>query len=73
MTTDNQPNPSNDPATDPATFPPNPTQLPAEPGLPERAGDEKIDRVDQVADHMAHKGAKAEQAFDTENNQLFSK
>jgi hypothetical protein len=69
MTTDNNPNP----ADEPITFPPNPTQLPAKPGLPEREGDERVDRVDQIADHLAHKGAKTEQTFDNENGKLFSK
>jgi hypothetical protein len=69
MTTDINPNPANLPAT----FPPNPTQAPAKPGLPEKEGDEKVDRVDQIADHLAHKGAKAEQEFDNENSKVFSK
>ena len=69
MTMDNNPNPANEPNT----FPPNPTQLPTKPGLPEKEGDEKVDRVDQIADHLAHKGAKTVQDFDRENGKLFSK
>jgi hypothetical protein len=67
MSTDLNPNPSNEPVT----FPPNPTQAPTNPGLPEREGDDA--RLQQVADHLAHKGAKAEQNFDTDNSKLFSK
>jgi hypothetical protein len=69
MTMDNNPNPANEPNT----FPPNPTQLPTKPGLPEKEGDEKVDRVDQVADRLAHKGSKTVQDFDKENGKLFSK
>jgi hypothetical protein len=58
------------PASEPVTFRPNPTQAPTKPGLPEKKADEK---VDQVADRMAHKGAKAEQEFDNENSKPFSK
>jgi hypothetical protein len=47
--------------------------LPAKRGLPEKEGGEKVDRVDQVADHLAHKGAKTVQDFDKENSKLFSK
>ena len=63
---DNNPNPANEPAT----FPPSPQQKPTKPGLPAAEGDNK---VDQVADRLAHKGAKTEQAFDTESGKLFSK
>lgn len=66
MTTDLNPNPANEPAT----FPPNPTQAPTKPGL---AGKKEVDKADQVADHLAHKGAKAEQDFDKENSKPFSK
>jgi hypothetical protein len=66
MTTDNQPVPANEPAT----FPPTPKQTPTVPGLPEKEGDEK---VDQIADRLAHKGAQREQEFDKENNNLISK
>jgi hypothetical protein len=69
MTTDNKPNPANNPTT----VPPKPTQLPTRPGLPEREGDEKLDGAQQIADHLAHKGAKAEQDFDKDNSKLFSK
>jgi hypothetical protein len=67
MTRDNTPNPV------PTAFPPQPTELPTRPGLPEREGDEKVDGAEKVADHLAHKGAKAEQDFDKENSKLFSK
>jgi hypothetical protein len=40
--------------------------------LGEREGDEKIDGAAHVADHLAHKWAKAEQEFDIENSKLFS-
>jgi hypothetical protein len=58
------------PANEPAAFPPNPKLTPTKPGLPATEGDEKID---QVADRLAHKGAKTEQEFDQENGQIFSK
>lgn len=67
MTTDLNPNPAHE------TFPSNPAQLPTKPGLPEKEGDAKVDCADQVADHLAHKGAKSEQDFDKENSKLFSK
>jgi hypothetical protein len=63
---DNNPNPANEPST----FPPNPKQMPSKPGLPPTEGDKK---VEQVADHLAHKGAKTEQEADKENGKLFSK
>jgi hypothetical protein len=66
MTTDINPNPANEPTT----FPPNPTQVPTKPGLPAK---EEVGKTDQVADHLAHKGAKAEQDFDKDNSKLFSK
>lgn len=66
MTIDINPNPKNEPIT----FPPHPAQAPTKPGLPDTEGDK---RVDQVADRLAHKGAKAEQEFDKENSKLFSK
>lgn len=69
MTTDNNPNPSNEPVT----FPPNPTQAPTAPGLPEKEGDKKTEKIDQEADHLAHQGAKTEQNYDQENSNLFSK
>ena len=67
MTTDLNPNPAQE------TFPPNPVKLPTNPGLSEKEDDAKADRTDQVADHLAHKGAKVEQDFDKENSKLFSK
>jgi hypothetical protein len=65
MTTDNNPNPANEPAT----FPPIPKESPTKPGLPDEEGDKKIQ---QVADRLAHKGAKREQDFDKDNTKLFS-
>ncbi len=69
MTTTITPNPTEDPVA----FPPNPTQLPTTPGLPEKEGDEKVDHAEQIANHLAHKSAKAEQDFDKENSKLFNK
>jgi hypothetical protein len=66
MTTDLNPNRVNNPLA----FPQKPKQAPAASGLPEKEADEK---VDQVADNLAHKGAKTEQNFDKENSKLFSK
>ena len=63
MTTDLNTNPSDQPST----FPPSPRQSTTKPGK------EEYKKVDQVADHMAHKGAETEQKFDKENNKLFSK
>ncbi|MGO9336725.1 MAG: hypothetical protein ACLPY1_04370 [Terracidiphilus sp.] len=68
MTMDNNPNPANEPNA----FPPNPTQLPSKPGLPEKEGDEKVDRIDRAADHLAHKGAKTQQDFEKENSSLLT-
>jgi len=65
MVTDNNPNPANGPAT----YPPNLKEMPAKPGLPDREGDKKIN---DVADRLAHKGAKREQDFDKDNTKLFS-
>ena len=65
MTTDIKPNPANEPTP----YPQNPKQSPTKPGLPDEEGDKK---VKQVADHLAHKGAKREQEFDKENTKLFS-
>ncbi|HEY1902709.1 MAG TPA: hypothetical protein VGG56_09780 [Terracidiphilus sp.] len=66
MTTDLNPNPANEPTT----FPPKPTQAPAKPGLRAK---EEVDKADQIADHLAHKGVKVEQDFDKENSKPFSK
>lgn len=66
MTANTNPNPS----TGPSTFPSKPAQVPTTPGVLEKEGDA---RVDQVANRLAHKGAKAEQNFDKENETLFNK
>src|ERR1700679_1541776 len=68
MTTDNNFNPANEPNT----FPPNPTQAPTAAGLPEKEGDKK-DKVDQVADRLAQKGAKTEQDYEKDNINLITK
>jgi hypothetical protein len=64
MTTDNKLNPS----TGASTFPPSPR--PTAPGLPGKKGDEKID---QIANRLAHKGAQREREFDKDNNTVISK
>jgi hypothetical protein len=66
---DNNPNPANEPVT----FPPNPKQAPTKPGLPENEGDKKSDRLNQVANRMAGKGAKTVQNFDKQKGNLISK
>ena len=62
MTTDDNPNPANEPAT----YPPNATETPAKPGLPDR-------KVEEVANRLAHKGAKRQQDFDKDNLKVISK
>ena len=59
-----------DPSTGTGSFPKNTSQVPTTPGVLEKESDS---RVDQVANRLAHKGAKAEQAFDKENEPLFNK
>jgi hypothetical protein len=64
-------NPNRNPSKDPHPFPHKPVQAPAAPGLPEKEGDRKS--VEQVADRLAHKGAKTEQDFDRDNSKPFTK
>jgi hypothetical protein len=66
MTTDIQ---KPDLAKKPGTMPPSPSQPPTSAGLQ----DKKVDKVDQVADRLAHQGSKTEQEFDAEHGGKFVK
>jgi len=67
MTTD----PKSNPIIDPKGTSVHPVQAPASPGQPKKEGDPK--RVDQVADRLAHKGAKDEQDYERDNSKPFTK
>jgi hypothetical protein len=66
MTTDRTSNPS----TGSSKFPPRVNEVPTKPAV---GGEKSEDRADQVADRLAHKGAKDQQDFGRDNNKLFSK
>jgi len=66
MATDPNLNPAH-----PKPFPPHTVQAPTTPGLPEKEGDPE--RLQQTADRLAHKAAKAEQDFDREHSKPFTK
>jgi hypothetical protein len=64
------PDRTSNPSTGSSTFPDRPTENPAKPA---NTGEKSEDRGERTADRLAHKGAKDQQDFDRDNNQLFSK
>ena len=68
MTTNNKLNPS----AGPSTFPRRTTEVPTHPAAVQPKDTEKSD-AEKIANRLAHKANKAEQEFESDNGNLFSK